>query len=216
MISIVVADDDPLVRGGIVGLLGLEDDLRVVGEASDGQQALDAAAALRPDVVVMDVRMPGMNGVAATAALCAVEGGPTVLMLTTFDGDDDVHAALLAGASGYLLKRSAPASLALAVRHVAAGDAWLDPSVTARVIAALAAVPTPSPDPSGTLRRLTNREREVLALVAQGLSNGEIAARLVVGVGTVKTHISRILFKTACRDRAQAVSLAYRGGLLRP
>ncbi len=214
MIRVLIADDEPLVRAGIVALLGLEDDLVVIAEAADGNQAVAAAVVSDPDVVVMDLRMPGLNGVEATRRICQ-DGSRAVkvLVLTTSDDAAEVHQSLIAGASGYLLKESAPDELAPAIRRVAAGDGWLDPGVTRTVITA-AAASAPRPNPSGVVGRLTRREREVLALIAEGLSNTDIANRLVVGDGTVKTHISRILFKTGCRDRAQAVALAYRSGLL--
>jgi DNA-binding NarL/FixJ family response regulator len=218
-IRVIVADDEPLVRAGIVLLLRSEPDLEVVAEASDGAQACELALAQDVDVVVMDIRMPVLDGIAATAMLASrpESGGHVVkvLVLTTFDDDDDVYGALLAGASGYLLKRAAPTDLATAVRRVAGGEAWLDPAVAGRVIASLARIPHVGENPTEDVARLTPREREVLVLMAHGLSNQEIAGRLFVGEGTVKTHVSRILLKTASRDRPQAIALAYRSGLVR-
>ena len=230
MTTVLVVDDQALIRAGIVLLLNAQPDIEVVAEAGDGAEALALAAELGPDVVIMDVRMPVLDGVAATRALCADRpvadadsadravhpGGPRVLMLTTFDDDEAVYGALLAGASGYLLKHAVPHELVDAVRRVAAGDAWLDPAVAGRVIKAMARTPRIGEDPVGLVERLTSRERDVLVLMADGLSNAEIADRLVVGEGTVKTHVSRVLMKTACRDRSQAVALAYRSGWVTP
>lgn len=213
MIRVAVVEDDPLIRAGIIALVEAEPDLVVVGQADDGSAAADLVAELAPDVLLMDVRMPGIGGVEATRATCALPDPPPVLMLTTFDGDPEVLDALRAGASGYLLKRH-PADLPAAIRRVANGEVWLDPSVAGQVLAALAAQPRPG-NPSALIGLLTPREREVLFLVAQGLSNAELAGALFVGVGTVKTHISRILFKTGCRDRAQATTLAFTSGLVR-
>lgn len=220
--TVLVVDDQAVVRGGITMLLQAEPDLDVVAEASDGQQAIQLTRAYAPDVVLMDVRMPVLDGVAATRALCAdrpadaAAPSPKVLMLTTFDDDEAVYGALLAGATGYLLKQAAPRDLIAAVRAIAAGDAWIDPAVAGRVIKALAAVPRVADRVPELVSRLTAREREVLVLMAEGLSNAEIAARLVLGEGTVKTHVSRVLMKTATRDRAQAIALVYRCGLLVP
>jgi DNA-binding NarL/FixJ family response regulator len=234
MITVLVVDDQALIRAGIVLLLNAQPDIRVVAEAGDGAEAVALARDHRPDVVIMDVRMPVLDGVAATRALCADRPvadadrpdravrpprpgpGPRVLILTTFDDDEAVYGALLAGASGYLLKHAVPHELVEAVRRVAAGDAWLDPAVAGRVIDALARTTRVGEDPVGLVERLTSREREVLVLMADGLSNSEIADRLVVGEGTVKTHVSRVLMKTACRDRSQAVALAYRSGWVTP
>lgn len=219
-LTVLVADDQAIVRGGIVMLLDAEDDLEVVAEAADGAEAVALAGLHHPDVVVMDVRMPVLDGVAATRALCADAAHDAgraplrVLVLTTFDDDEAVHGALLAGASGYLLKQAAPRDLVAAVRAVGNGDAWLDPAVAGRVIRALASVPQIAGGVPDVVARLTPREREVLVLMAEGLSNAEIATRLVLGEGTVKTHVSRVLMKTATRDRAQAIALAYRCGLV--
>jgi DNA-binding NarL/FixJ family response regulator len=221
-IKVLVADDQALIRAGLAMLLNAQPDLEVVAEAADGAEAVRLAELHRVDVVLMDVRMPGTDGVAATRALCADRRsddpapGPKVLILTTFDDDDAVYGALSAGASGYLLKHAVPHDLLAAIRRVAAGDAWLDPAVAGSVIAALARGPRPGEPVPDILSRLTPREREVLVLIAEGLSNAEIADRLVVGEGTVKTHVSRVLMKTASRDRSQAVALAYRSGLVLP
>jgi DNA-binding NarL/FixJ family response regulator len=220
MITVLVADDQALIRAGIVLLLQAQPDIEVLAEAGDGAEAIVLAARHHPDVVIMDVRMPVLDGVSATRELCADrdpaagESGPRVLVLTTFDDDEAVYGALLAGASGYLLKHAVPHDLVSAVRRVAAGDAWLDPAVAGAVIAALARTPRVGEASGELIGRLTAREREVLVLMADGLSNAEIADRLVVGEGTIKTHVSRVLMKTACRDRVQAVALAYRSGLV--
>jgi DNA-binding NarL/FixJ family response regulator len=220
VVSIVVAEDQRLVRAGIVMLLGAEDDLEVVGEAADGREAVDLARSRDADLVLMDVRMPGMDGVAATRLLTADHADPDkvvrVLMLTTFDDDDAVYGALRAGASGFLLKHAAPQDLITAVRRVVAGEAWIDPAVAGKVIAALARQPGPGVASPELLARLTPREREVLALMANGLSNREITERLVLSEATVKTHVARVLMKTGSRDRAQAVVLAYQTGLVTP
>lgn len=219
-VTVVVAEDQPLVRAGLMMLLQAGG-VHVLAEAGDGAQAVELARSHRPDVVVMDVRMPEMDGVTATRLLTADAEGPPgsgpltkVLMVTTFDEDNAVHAALRAGASGYLLKGAAPRDLLPAVRAVAAGEAWLDPGVAGAVIAALAALPDPGAPAPQLLDRLTPRETEVLALVAHGLSNAEIRDHLVLSEATVETHVSRILMKTGSRDRAQAVVLAYRSGLV--
>jgi DNA-binding NarL/FixJ family response regulator len=221
-IRVLLADDEPLVRAGLAMLLGVEPGLTVVGEAGDGAQALELAARLHPDVVVMDVRMPGTDGVEATRRIVAEEftggGGGTVavLILTTFNDDGAVYDALRAGASGFLLKSAAPAVLAQAVRAVAGGDAWLDPVVARKLLTDFAARPDPGLPTPAEMHRLTCREREVLVLLAHGLDNAAIAAHLVVSAATVKTHVGRILMKLGLRDRAQAVSAAYRSGLVNP
>ncbi len=174
------------------------------------------AAALNPDVVVTDLRMPGLSGIDVASGLCAGETPAAVLVLTAFDEDPDVQAALRAGASGYLLKEAAPRDLAEAVRRVAGGDSWLDQGVARHVVAAVRHVPQVATTAPSGLNRLTTREREVLALMAHGLSNAELAQRLWVGEGTVKTHVSRILHKTSCRDRGQAIVLAFMSGLVSP
>ena len=213
MTRVAIVEDDPLIRAGVAAVLDAQPDLMVVGQASDGDQAVALVSDCRPDVLVMDIRMARVDGVEATRTVCAAEEAPPVLMLTTFDGDPDVVRALRAGAVGYVLKRH-PDDLAQAVRRVADGEVWLDPSVAGQVLAALAAIPTPG-SPSSAVDVLTPREREVLALLAEGLSNAEMARRLFVGEGTIKTHISRILCKTGCRDRAQATALAFTSGLVR-
>ncbi len=213
MIRVGVVEDDPLIRGGIVALINAEPDLQVAGQATDGDEAAELVTSANPDVLLMDIRMSRVNGIEATRAVCAVEPAPPVLILTTFDGDPDVLDALRAGASGYLLKRN-PADLPAAIRRVHDGEVWLDPAVAGQVLAALAAHPRAG-NPGVLIGVLTPREREVLALLADGLNNAELAERLFVGVGTIKTHISRILFKTGCRDRAQATALAFTSGLVR-
>lgn len=212
MITVAIVEDDPLIRAGIAALVGAQPDLSVAGQAADGDEAVALVTATAPDVLLMDVRMPRLGGIDATRAVCAGELAPPVLILTTFDGDPDVLQALRAGASGYLLKRN-PDDLPAAIRRVHEGEVWLDPAVAGHVLAALAALPQPGV-PSSRVEVLTAREREVLALLAEGLSNAELAQRLFVGEGTIKTHMSRILFKTGCRDRAQATALAFTSGLV--
>jgi DNA-binding NarL/FixJ family response regulator len=215
-IRVLVADDQPLVRAGLRMILETESDLRVVGEAADGQAAVAETRRLRPDVVLMDIRMPRLDGLEATRQIL---GHPTatarVLVLTTFDLDEFVYEALAAGASGFLLKDTPPEQLVNAVRIVAGGDALLAPSITRRLIEEFVRR-RPSRRVQAELEALTAREREVLVLVAQGLSNGEIAARLHLGATTVKTHVGRILDKLELRDRVQAVVLAYESALVRP
>jgi DNA-binding NarL/FixJ family response regulator len=217
-IRVVVADDQTLVRAGFRLLVDSAPDLEVVGEAVDGAQALELARRERPEVVLMDIRMPTMDGLEATRQITADKllGGVRILMLTTFDLDEYVYQALRAGASGFLLKDTPPADLLAAIRVVAAGDALLAPAVTRRLIAEFARRPEPSPVTPAALAGLTEREREVLALVARGLSNAEIADRLVVSAATAKTHVSRVLAKLQARDRAQLVMLAYETGLVTP
>jgi len=215
-IRVLVADDQGMVRSGFSILLNAQPDIEVVGEAVNGQEALTRAAELRPDVILMDVRMPVMDGLQATKQIAMDDGAPKVLILTTFDLDDYVYEALRAGASGFLLKDASAGELAEAVRVVAAGDALLSPGVTRRLIAEFARLGAPRAASRKNLAGLTDRETEVLALVARGLSNGEIAAHLVVADQTVKTHVSRVLMKLALRDRAQAVVFAYENGLVRP
>ena len=215
-VRVVIADDQGMVRSGFTTLLNSEPDIEVVGEAVNGQEAVTRAIQLRPDVILMDVRMPVMDGLQATRQINAMDGGPRVLVLTTFDLDDYVYQALRWGASGFLLKDASARELAEAVRVVAAGDALLSPSVTRRLIAEFARMGAPRGPSRKTLQDLTERETEVLALVARGLSNAEIAGRLVVAEQTVKTHVSRILMKLGLRDRTQAVVLAYETGLVQP
>jgi DNA-binding NarL/FixJ family response regulator len=212
-IRVVVADDQEMVRSGFAALLDAQPDIVVVGTAADGDQAVRVCAEHEPDVVLMDVRMPGVDGIEATRRLA---GGPRVIILTTFDLDDYVYDALGAGASGFLLKDAGAERLFDAVRVVAAGDALLAPGVTRRLIAEFARLRPRLPPRPELLAELTPRENEVLRLIAEGLSNHEIAARLVVSAETVKTHVSRVLGKLGLRDRAQAVVLAYESGLVQP
>jgi DNA-binding NarL/FixJ family response regulator len=215
-VRVVIADDQGMVRSGFTTLLNSEPDIEVIGEAGNGQEAITRAIQLRPDVILMDVRMPVMDGLQATRQITAMDGAPRVLVLTTFDLDDYVYQALRWGASGFLLKDASARELAEAVRVVAAGDALLSPSVTRRLIAEFARMGAPRGPSRKTLKDLTERETEVLALVARGLSNAEIAGRLVVAEQTVKTHVSRVLMKLGLRDRTQAVVLAYETGLVQP
>jgi DNA-binding NarL/FixJ family response regulator len=219
VIRVAVADDQPLVRAGLRAMLGLADDLTLVGEAGDGAAAVELARRERPDVLLMDVRMPVLDGIEATARITSdpAMAAVRVVVLTTFDVDEYVYGALRAGASGFLLKDAPPERVFAAIRVVSAGDALLDPTVTGRLIAEFARRPieTPARD-QPTLTPLTTREREVLALVGRGLSNAEIAERLVVSHATAKTHVARILAKLRARDRAQLVVLAYETGLVRP
>ncbi|MEU7032786.1 MULTISPECIES: response regulator transcription factor [unclassified Streptomyces] len=221
-IRVIIVDDQAMVRAGFAALLSAQADIDVVGEAPDGRQGVDVARATHPDVVLMDVRMPEMDGLAAAREILDPPAGvvhrPKVLMLTTFDVDDYVYEALRAGASGFLLKDAPPADLIAAVRVVAAGEALLAPSVTRRLIADFAASrPAPRADRAALrLNGLTPRETEVLELIARGLSNQEIAERLVLAEQTVKTHIGRVLAKLDLRDRAQAVIFAYESGLVTP
>ena len=214
---VLLADDQAMVRAGFRMILDAEEDVEVAAEAEDGLQAIAAARRTRPDVVVMDIQMPNMDGAAATREILgSVEPPPRVLVVTTFDIDEYVYEALRAGASGFLLKNAPPEDLLRAVRTVAAGDALLSPSVTRRLIEDFARRPMPGAATPDGLDDLTDREREVLLLVARGLSNGEIANRLYVSTGTVKTHVARVLMKLGLRDRAQAIVLAYETGLVRP
>ncbi len=215
-IRVLIVDDQGMVRTGFRVFLNVQPDIEVVGEAADGAAGVEMAARLRPDVVLMDIRMPVMDGLAATRALLAEPDPPKVLMLTTFDLDDYVYEALRAGASGFLLKDASAAELAEAVRIIAAGDALLPPSVTRRLISEFSRLGGPRAPSAKRIDDLTERETEVLALIAQGLSNVEVAARLVVAEQTVKTHFGRILQKLGLRDRAQAIVYAYETGLVRP
>jgi DNA-binding NarL/FixJ family response regulator len=215
-VRVVIADDQGMVRSGFTTLLNSEPDIEVIGEAVNGQEAIARAAQLRPDVLLMDVRMPVLDGLQATREITAMPGAPRVLVLTTFDLDDYVYQALRWGASGFLLKDASAQELADAVRIVAAGDALLSPGVTRRLIAEFARMGAPRGPSRDSLDGLTERECEVLALVARGLSNAEIAGRLVVAEQTIKTHVSRILMKLGLRDRTQAVVLAYETGLVQP
>ena len=217
-IRVVVADDQTLVRAGFRLLVDSAADLEVVGDAVDGAQALELARRERPDVVLMDIRMPRMDGLEATRHITAdaALAGVRVLMLTTFDLDEYVYQALRDGASGFLLKDTPPADLLAAIRVVAAGDALLAPGITRRLIAEFARRPDPSRAAPPALSSLTDREREVLILVAHGLSNAELAERLVVSPATSKTYVSRLLAKLGARDRAQLVAIAYESGLVAP
>ncbi|MEU9746434.1 response regulator transcription factor [Streptomyces niveus] len=220
-IRVIIVDDQAMVRAGFAALLSAQPDIDVVGEAPDGRQGIEVSRSTHPDVVLMDVRMPEMDGLAAARALLDPPVGvvhrPKVLMLTTFDVDDYVYEALRAGASGFLLKDAPPADLISAVRVVAAGEALLAPSVTRRLIADFAQQrPAPRKDRSLRLKGLTPRETEVLELIARGLSNQEIADHLVLAEQTVKTHLGRVLAKLGLRDRAQAVIFAYESGLVAP
>ncbi|WP_239117114.1 response regulator [Planotetraspora phitsanulokensis] len=214
----MVADDHGIVRDGFRMILGAQPDMEVVGEAADGVEAVEAARRLRPDVVLMDIRMPGMDGLEATRRLAGpdVADPVKVLMLTTFDLDDYVYDALRAGASGFLLKDVRRDDLVSAVRVVASGEALLAPSITKRLIGEFAARPRPPEKAPAAVETLTGREREVLELLARGCSNAEIAARLVIGEETVKTHVSNVLSKLFLRDRVHAVILAYEVGLITP
>ncbi|MFD3585377.1 response regulator [Streptomyces sp. NPDC058683] len=218
MIRVLLADDEELMRAGLRMMLGTQPDLSVVGEASDGREAVRLAAAVAPDVVLMDVRMPVLDGVAATRELTAGPQPPKVLILTTFELDEYVFAAVRAGAGGFLLKRSPPEVLIEGIRTLAAGEALLGPSVTRRLLAEFARATPVEPDPETARRlaRLTGREREVLLLLGRGLSNAEIAGWLHVGEATVKTHVGRVLDKLALRDRVHAVVFAFDHGLVRP
>jgi DNA-binding NarL/FixJ family response regulator len=216
-IRVVVADDQALVRAGFVALLSAQDGIDVVGEAENGQEAVDLAEKLRPDVVLMDIRMPVLDGLEATRRIAARPqlAGVRVVVLTTFELDEYVFEALRAGATGFLVKHTEPADLVRAVRVAAAGEALLSPSVTRRLVAEFASR-AKDPPAATALDGLTEREREVMALVAEGLTNEEIAERLVLSPATARTHVSRVLTKLHARDRSQLVVLAYESGLVRP
>jgi DNA-binding NarL/FixJ family response regulator len=216
-IRVLVADDEAMVRGGFRMILESADGIEVVGEAEDGERAVRETERLRPDVVVMDIQMPGKDGVAATREIVGrLADPPRVLVVTTFDIDEYVYEALRAGASGFLLKNSPPEELARAVRVLSAGESLLSPSVTRRLIEDVTSRPRTPSAPPPAIAELTDREREVLILVARGLSNAEIADQIVVSIGTVKTHVARLLMKLGLRDRVQAVVLAYESGLVTP
>ena len=215
MIRILIVDDQELVRTGFRVVLEAEPDFEVIGEAGDGFSALEAARSTRPDVVLMDIRMPNLDGIEATRRIAGVDGAPRVLILTTFDLDDYVYEALRAGASGFLLKDARAEELCDAVRTVGAGDALLSPTITRKLIESYTRRPPPSAKPDA-LGELTARELEVLRLLARGMSNNDIARELVVGDATVKTHVARIFSKLDLHDRAQAVVLAYESGLVQP
>ena len=216
MIRVAVADDQALARLGLRVLLETEDDIEVVGEAADGRAALQLVKRTRPDVVLMDVRMPVMDGIEALRSIAADPGlaGTRVVVITTFELDEYVFEALRAGASGFLIKDAEPAELLRAVRVVAGGDALLSPSVTRRLISQFTARPSPGPMPRPNLAELTGREREVVALVGAGFSNIEIAQQLVISPATARTHVSRAMGKLEARDRAQLVVFAYQAGLV--
>ena len=216
MISVLLVDDQALVRSGFTLIIDAQDDMEVVGEAGDGRAAIDEAARLHPDVVLMDVRMPEVDGIAATRSIVTDRPEARVLVLTTFDEDRIVYDAMKAGASGFLLKTAPPAQFVDAVRTVAAGEALLAPSVTRRLVEDFVRRPPPGEASSERLGELTGRELEVLTLIGRGRSNAEIAGDLVVSGATVKTHVNRILSKLGLRDRVQAVVLAYETGLVRP
>jgi DNA-binding NarL/FixJ family response regulator len=215
MTRVVVADDQALVRAGLKMVLEAEPDIEVVGEAADGNEVLDVARRSSPDVVLMDIRMPGLDGLEASRRPLAGDAPPKVLVLTTFDEEEYLYEALRAGTSGFLLKVSPPEQLIGAIRTVAAGNALIDPVVTRRVIEAFGRRATTSPPPA-SYEELTAREREVLTLLARGRSNAEIAEQLIVGDATVKTHVARVLMKLGLRDRVQAVVFAYEHGIVTP
>ena len=216
MIRVLIADDQALVRGGFRLILEAQDDIEVVGEAEDGQDALAQARDLRPDVVLMDIRMPKMDGLEATRRLLSGDAESRVLVLTTLDADEYVYDAMKAGASGFLLKDVRPEQFADAVRVVASGDALLAPVITRRLIEDFVRRPPPGSGSPAELAELSARELEVLKLIAQGLSNGEIAAALFLSEATIKSHVNHILTKLRLRDRVQAVVLSYECGLARP
>jgi DNA-binding NarL/FixJ family response regulator len=215
-VRVLIVDDDDLMRAGLAAVLSSDKTVDVAGEASDGRRALEQVRALGPDVVLMDVRMPDLDGIAATREVVSAYTDAKVVILTTFEQDDYIFGALNAGASGFMLKRTSPEELIAAIHTVAAGDSLLSPSVTRRVIERVAQQPAAEVAPDQRLDDLTPREREVLEQVARGLSNGEIAAELVIEESTVKTHVKRILMKLRLRDRVQAVIFAYESGLTRP
>jgi DNA-binding NarL/FixJ family response regulator len=216
MIRVIIADDQALVRGGFHSILAGQDDIEVVGETADGNETVELVERLQPDVVLMDIRMPGIDGLEATRRIVARGIATRVLVLTTFDVDDYVYEAMKAGASGFLLKTAPPRQLADAVRTVAAGDALLAPSITRRLVEQFVRRPPPGATVPPALEELTERERDVLRRLARALSNAEIAAELVVSEATVKSHVNRILTKLNLRDRAQAIVLAYETGLVEP
>ncbi len=216
MIRILVADDDHLMRAGLIELLTVDPDIDIVGEAASGRDAIEEVGRLRPDVVLMDIRMPDLDGIAATRSIADTGSHTRILILTTFEQDDYVFGSLRAGASGFLLKRTRPEDLIAAVHTIAAGESLLSPSVTRRVIDRMAQQPTPDFANQTHLGALTTREREVLTLIARGLSNREIAVALFVEESTVRSHVKRILMKLHLRDRVQAVIFAYETGLTQP
>jgi DNA-binding NarL/FixJ family response regulator len=217
-VRVLLVDDDDLMRAGLRSVLSSDETIDVVGEAGDGRDAVECVRKLGPDVVLMDVRMPNLDGIAATREVLDARPEAKVVILTTFEEDDYIFGALRAGASGFLLKRTSPEDLIGGLHTVAAGDSLLSPSVTRRVVERMAGQPAPAPDAaaSARLQELTPREREVLELVARGLSNSEIATAFVIEESTVKTHVKRILMKLRLRDRVQAVIFAYESGVTRP
>ncbi len=215
MPRVLIADDDALMRAGLAAVLSSDAGIEVVGEAANGREAVRRAQALAVDVVLMDVRMPDLDGINATRELTRAAPGARILILTTFEQDDYIFGGLRAGASGFLLKRTRPEELIAAVHTIAAGDSLLSPSVTRRVIDRMAGQPVPGAD-AGPIGELTPREREVLGLISRGLANAEIADELVIEESTVKTHVKRILMKLGLRDRVQAVIFAYEHGVSRP
>jgi DNA-binding NarL/FixJ family response regulator len=215
-VKVLIVDDDALMRAGLRGVLASDDGIELVGEADDGRQAAYRTRLLEPDVVVMDVRMPDLDGISATREVLEAFPEVKVVILTTFEQDDYIFGALSAGASGFLLKRTRPEELIAAIHTIAAGDSLLSPSVTSRVIEQMAGLPAPDAARDPRLEELTAREREVLEHMARGMSNAEIAAALVIEESTVKTHVKRILAKLDARDRVQAVIFAYETGLIRP
>ena len=216
MIRVLLVDDQALVRGGLAMIVDAQPDMVVVGEAADGAEALDLARRTSPDVVLMDIRMPGVDGIEATRRLVDAGSRARVLMLTTFDLDDDVFRAMRAGASGFLLKTAPPRQLTAAVRDAMEGDTLVSPAITRRLVEEFVRRPRPGVDGPPGLDQLTPREVEVLRLVARGLSNAELAAELIVSEATAKSHVARILMKLGLRDRVQAVVLAYEAGVVRP
>lgn len=216
MIRVLLADDQQLVREGFARLLRDVEDIDVVGQAADGQEVVDQVKRTPVDVVLMDIRMPVMDGVEATSRIASAVPGVRVLVLTTFDLDEEVHRALQAGASGFLLKDTPYDQLVHAIRAVAGGDSVLAPSATRRLLATYAAAAAPDVEDARRLERLTEREREVLALMSEGLSNAEIGERVFLSEATVKTHVGRVLTKLDCRDRVQAVVFAFRSGFATP
>jgi DNA-binding NarL/FixJ family response regulator len=214
-VRVLIVDDDKLMRAGLRAVLSSDEGIEVVGEAGDGRAAIDSARRLAPDVVLMDVRMPEMDGISATRGVLEAAPESRVVIVTTFEEDDYVFGGLAAGASGFLLKRTGPEELIAAIHTVAGGEALLSPSVTRRVIERMAREPGVEPQEE-RLQELTEREREVLELIANGLTNAEIAGQLVIEESTVKTHVKRVLMKLDLRDRVQAVIFAYENGVVRP
>jgi DNA-binding NarL/FixJ family response regulator len=215
-VRVLLVDDDDLMRAGLRSVLSSDQTIDVVGEAGDGRAAVQRVGELRPDIVLMDVRMPNLDGIAATREVLAAQPEAKVVILTTFEEDDYIFGALSAGASGFLLKRTSPEGLIAALHTVAAGDSLLSPSVTRRVVERMAKQPALTTSSTERLDELTPRERDVLKLLARGLSNSEIATEFVIEESTVKTHVKRILMKLRLRDRVQAVIFAYESGLTRP